>query len=226
MKKRDTSKFYKVSVAVDIVVFTVENNTLEVLTIKRADGPYQDIRALPGGFVHPGETSLETAERVLIEKAGIKNIFIEQLYTFDAPDRDPRGPTISVTYYALAPRKDLSPHPSKSTQEPLFVPVRHLGKLAFDHNTIVETAHERLRGKLEYTNLAFSLLPEKFTFSELQNIYEAIFGKSFDKRNFRKKIARLGFLKPTREKVKLGRQRPALLYKAATTKTRKFKNNF
>jgi 8-oxo-dGTP diphosphatase len=226
MNSLDKKDFYKVSVAVDVVVFTVENNTLNVLLINRNNKPFQGVRALPGGFVLPQETSFSTAKRILSEKAGIKDIFIEQLYTFDDPKRDPRGPVISITYFALAPRSELILHTSESTQEPTLIPISRIGKLAFDHNKIIEYAQKRLQGKLEYTNLALSLLPPKFTFSELQNVYETILRRKFDKRNFRKKISKLEFITPTKEKVRLGRQRPALLYKAATTKTKKFKNNF
>jgi 8-oxo-dGTP diphosphatase len=218
--------YYKVSVATDVVVFTVEDNQLKVLTIRRADEPFKNHRALPGGFVLPGHDSITTAKRVLKEKAGLENVYFEQLYTFDNPKRDPRGPIISVSYFALVPRKAVSPQISEQTQEPTFVDIKNLGRLAFDHADIIAYAHERLRGKLEYSNIAFSLLPQFFTFTELQNLYETIFGKTLDKRNFRKKIVRLGLIKATNKKVKNGRQRPAMLYTSATTKTKTFKKPF
>jgi 8-oxo-dGTP diphosphatase len=226
MKTDAKDKFYKPSVTVDIAVFTVEDNNLKVLTIKRAGDPYKGIRALPGGFLHKGETTLDTAKRILKDKVGLHNAYLEQLYTFDNPKRDPRGAVISVAYFALIPRQKLSLKSSVSAQDPAFIPVKSLGKLVFDHKEIINYAHERVRGKLEYTNIAFEFLPARFTFSELQNIYETIFLKDFDKRNFRKKINRLGLIKPTTEKVKRGRQRPALLYKPASESTQTFKNNF
>jgi 8-oxo-dGTP diphosphatase len=223
---RETEKFFKPSVTVDVVVFTIENNLLKVLSIKRADEPFKGVSALPGGFLASGETTLEAARRILKDKVGLQNLYLEQLYTFDDPDRDPRGPVLSVAYFALAPRQELSLGDSPSAQNPLFISVNTLGKLAFDHTKIIRYAHERLKGRLEYTNIAFSLLQEKFTFAELQNVYEIIFGKQFDKRNFRKKIMRLELIKPTKETVKKGRQRPALLYRSASKKAQKFKDVF
>jgi 8-oxo-dGTP diphosphatase len=223
---KNDGNFYKPSVSVDIVVFTIENNDLKVLTIKRSGSPFQGVPALPGGFLHKGENTLEAAKRILKDKVGLKNIYLEQLYTFDDLDRDPRGPVISVSYYALAPREKLDIELSQNTQDPTFTSIKNLGRLAFDHRDILKYAYERLRGKLEYTNIAQSLLPKEFTFTELQNVYEVIFGKKLDKRNFRKKIERLGLIRATKKKVKRGRQRPALLYTFASLKPESFKNPF
>lgn len=225
MKKED-KKYFKPSVTIDVVVFTIHEGLLKVLTIKRSGEPFRGVSALPGGFLHAGETTLDAAKRVLKTKVGLENIYLEQLYTFDGMDRDPRGPVLSVAYFALAPFDNLKLSPSTEAQNPAFLPVSGTRRLAFDHTQIVQYAHERLKGKMEYTNLAFSLLPEKFTFAELQKVYETIFGRHFDRRNFRKKITRLELVKATKEKVKKGRQRPALLYKSATKKTTKFKDVF
>ncbi len=220
------AKFFNPAVTIDVVIFTLEENELKVLTIKRADEPFKGVRALPGGFIREGENSRTTAERILKDKAGLSNVYLEQLYTFDDPHRDPRGQVISISYYALIPREKLDLDLAKASQEPSLEPVRKLKSLAFDHNAILSYALERLRSKLEYTSLALSLLPEKFTFAELQKVYEIIFGRDFDKRNFRKKVFRLELIKPTKEKVKKGRQRPALLYRATSKTTQKFKNVF
>lgn len=226
MGKKTKETFFKPSITVDVVVFTIENNALKVLTIRRAEEPYKGTRALPGGFLLAGETTLEAAKRILTNKVGLQNIYMEQLYTFDDPKRDPRGPVLSVAYFALLPLQELRIEFSANAQDPTFLPVKSASKLAFDHNDILNYALERIRGKLEYTNIAISFLPSLFTFSELQNIYETIFAREFDKRNFRKKILRLELIKPTTEKVKRGRQRPALLYKPASRGTTTFKNNF
>ncbi len=226
MKKRDQKGYFHPSVTVDIVAFTIEDGALKVLLIERADMPFKGSDALPGGFLLSGETTLGAAKRVLKEKVGLENLFLEQLYTFDEPKRDPRGPVLSVSYFALAPQQNMRMETSELTQNPKLVPVNRLGKLAFDHLEIIKYARERLKGRLEYTNIAFSLLPEKFTFAELQKVYETIFGKKFDRRNFRKKIMRLALVKATSEKVKNGRQRPALLYKPASSKAERFKDVF
>jgi 8-oxo-dGTP diphosphatase len=226
MKKGKKSGYFHPSVTVDIVAFTIEDGALKVLLIERSHEPFKGKDALPGGFLLSGETTHEAAKRVLRDKVGLEGLFMEQLYTFDALDRDPRGSVLSVSYFALAPHKDMRLQASAHTQNPKFAPVNGLKGLAFDHAEIIRYARERLKGRLEYTNIAFSLLPEKFTFAELQSVYETIFGKGFDRRNFRKKIMRLGLVKATKEKVKNGRQRPALLYRPATSKTQRFKDVF
>ncbi|MDB5194474.1 MAG: hydrolase [Parcubacteria group bacterium] len=226
MPKTSTQKFYKPSITADVVVFTIEDSLLKVLTVKRADEPFKGTRALPGGFILPGSDSMGTARRILKEKAGLEGIYMEQLYTFDDPKRDPRGSVVSVAHFALVHRDAISLETSSHTQDPTFTPLKHTGTLAFDHKKIIEYAYERLRGRLEYTNIAQSLLPKEFTFSELQNVYETIFSKKLDKRNFRKKIERLGLIKATKKKIKRGRQRPALLYTFASGKAESFKNPF
>jgi 8-oxo-dGTP diphosphatase len=200
------------SLAVDVVLFTIENNQLEILLIKRTEEPFKGTSALPGGFVHEGETTRDTANRILKDKAGIENMFVEQLYTFDSPGRDPRGNIFTVTYFALAPREDIQIHVSEKSQNPQFVSVQTLPKLAFDHKDIIKYSIKRLQGKLEYTNAAYSLLPRYFTLAQLQKTYEIIFGQTFDKRNFQKKYFQLDLISPTKKMFKGGRQRPARLY--------------
>ncbi len=190
-------------VAVDVVLFTIESGVLKVVLVKRTHAPFMDIMALPGGTLKKGETTRDAAERIVQEKTSVKPTHLEQLYTFDAPGRDPRGQVVSVTYFGL-----LSAKPKLGA----CYDVEKLPRLAFDHENIVRYALQRLRYKLEYTNLALALLSKTFPFSAIQEIYEGILGKSFDKRNFRKKFLALGLIKETRKKLVGVRQRPAALY--------------
>lgn len=225
MTKNKQVKYDSPSVTVDVVIFTIEKNDLKILLIKRANNPYRNAWALPGGFIHKNETSLEAAKRILKDKAGIKNVYVEQLYTFDSPARDPRGHIISVTYFALVPRDNIV-FDSKTAQNPDFFSVRTAPPLAFDHKNIVVYAAKRLAAKLQYTNIAFSLLPAQFTFGELQKTYEAILNAKLDKRNFRKKFLLLGLIKPTQKMFLGGKQRPAKLYQFISKKPAELKKFF
>jgi 8-oxo-dGTP diphosphatase len=206
------------AVAADVVIFTVREGALSVLLVERAWEPFTGDWALPGGFVKPGERSVDAATRILEEKAGVRDVFVEQLYTFDEPSRDPRGPVVSITYYALVPWDSALVRETDATWAPKFFPAEALPKLAFDHRDIVRYAGERLRAKLGYANIAYSLLPREFTMTELRATYEAILGRPLDKRNFQKKYLDLGLLKATGKTRQQGRQRPARLY---TFKSRK-----
>jgi 8-oxo-dGTP diphosphatase len=157
-----------------------------------------------------GETSSEAAGRVLKTKTRVSDIYIEQLYTFDEPQRDPRGPIITISYFALVPVGMVGLEKTEEYETGLF-DVDKLPKLAFDHEKIVRYAIKRLRAKLEYTNAAYSLLPAKFTLTQLQRIYEVILGAKQDKRNFRRKYLNLGLLKKTTA-MSGGKHRPAALY--------------
>jgi len=194
---------------VDIVVFTVKGDKLVVLLTKRTEEPFAEKFALPGGYVWQGETTKQAVERILDTKVGDADVFFEQLYTFDNPDRDPRGPVVSVAYFALMPetilREDMRPNV-------VVEPVDSLRDLAFDHREILIKATQRLRNKLLYSNVAYSLLPDFFTLTQLQEVYEAIIGSSFDKRNFRKKILSLDLLRTTDKKTVRSSHRPASLY--------------
>jgi 8-oxo-dGTP diphosphatase len=212
MPTKKTSEHFNPGVTIDVVIFTVENAELKALFIERAGDPFKGAYALPGGFVHRGETSLQTAERILHDKAGVTNVYIEQLYTFDAPDRDPRGQVFTVSYFALVPREKIKIEKHGMTEHPEFISLHKLPTLAFDHKKILSYAHTRLANKLLYTNIAYSLLPKLFTLTELQKTYEIILDKKLDKRNFRKKYLQLNLLEASNEKSSGGRQRPALLY--------------
>ncbi len=202
------------NVFVDVVIFQLIDNELSVLLVKRARDPYEGKWALPGGHNPVGETASQAISRSLFEKAGIKTErleLIEQLYTFDNTDRDPRGPAVTLAYLGLS--RNLVPKASKSTWNPQFFPVNDIPQLAFDHNLIIEHAKDRLASKILYSNITFALLPRLFTLSRLQEAYEAILGRKLDKRNFRKKYLSLDLIKPTNEYHMNGAHRPAKLYR-------------
>lgn len=197
---------------VDIVIFTIRDRALQVLLVKRGVPPYEGQHAIPGGFIREGESLEEAAEREFYEEAGVRKVFLEQLYTFGDPKRDPRGRVITVAYYALIGSDKLSLVAGADAAEACWFPVSKLPRLAFDHKRILGYALERVRNKLKYTNVGFQLLPRKFTLSELQAVYEAILGRRLDKRNFRRKMTLLGIVKPMREWQQTGRK-PAQLFR-------------
>ena len=200
------------SVTVDVIIFTLRENDLQVLLIKRKNPPFEGMWAIPGGFVRMDESLEETALRELGEETGVHDVYLEQLYTFGAPDRDPRGRVITVAYFALVPFNAVDPHAGDDAAEARWWSVRDLPTLAFDHDTILPYALQRLRYKLEYTAVGFELLPETFTLSELQTAYETILDEELDKRNFRRKILGAGILERT-EGYRSGEGRPARLYR-------------
>jgi len=214
------------SVTVDTVIFTIEDGELKVLLIKRSDPPFKGAWALPGGFLLRNEPSERGALRILKEKAGVKNVYIEQLYTFDGVGRDPRGHVLTVAYFALALREKISFEGNGELQTPAFYPVKKLPALAFDHKNIISYAIKRLQAKLEYTNVVFSLLPKYFTLNQLQKAYEIILDKKIDKRNFRKKFLSLGLMRSTKRMLSGTPQRPARLYQFTTTKPTELKKFF
>ena len=185
-------------VAVDIVIFTIQQSVLKVLLVKRRIPPFRDQLAIPGGFVLPEEDLDQAALRELREETGVTNVYLEQLYSFGDPKRDPRGRIISIAYFALI-AADHELKAGTDASEANWWPVHKTPSLAFDHAEILAYAIERLRNKLEYTTVGFQLLPSKFTLGELQMVYEAILGKTLDKRNFRRKISELKILKPLDE---------------------------
>jgi 8-oxo-dGTP diphosphatase len=161
--------------------------------------------------------------RELHEETGVRNVFLEQLYTFGDPSRDPRGRVITVSYYALIGSDKLSLMAGADAAEAGWFAMDDLPSLAFDHRSILDYALERLRNKLEYTTVGFQLLPRKFTLGELQTVYEAILARPLDKRNFRRKIALLHILKPLREWQRTGRK-PAQLFQFSATRFEKLKD--
>ncbi len=203
---------YRLTVAVDIVLFTIKDDDLKVLLIKRKNEPFKEMWAIPGGRVEQNESLKQAAERELFEEVNVKVDYLEQLYSFGDPERDPRGRVISVTYYALVSHDNLKPLAASDAKEAKWHSMFKLPELAFDHKQILEYALQRLQYKLGYTTVGFQLLPEKFTLTELQSLYEIILAKPLDKRNFRKKIFSLDIITPTSEIKKDGAHRPAKLY--------------
>ena len=206
-----------ISIAIDNVIFTIINNKIQVLLISRPIEPYKWEWTLPWWYATEWETLEETAYRKLLEKTNVKNIYLEQLYTFSDIDRDPRWRTISTAYMALVSKENLL---LKSNQEwtAKCFPVNALPKLWFDHREIIDYAVKRLKWKLEYTNIAQYILPEKFTLTQLQNVYEIVMDQKFDVRNFRKKITKLWIIEETGEREIWNKYRPAMLYKFANKK--------
>ena len=206
------------AVTTDIVIFTMRDERLQLLLIKRREAPYRGKWALPGGFLQIKETIDECAVRELEEETGVSNVYLEQLYTFGEVKRDPRERVISVAYFALIPSNKLDIRPSSDADAVGWFGMNELPKLAFDHNEIVEKAYERLTAKLRYSTIAFQFLPKEFTLTELQNVYEIILQESIDKRNFRKSIFALDAIIETKKMQSEGAHRPAKLYKLKNPK--------
>jgi 8-oxo-dGTP diphosphatase len=192
-----TYDYPRPALTVDAVVFALDEGDLKVLLIKRGLPPFEGKWALPGGFVHMEETLEAAVRRELKEEAGLENIFLEQLYTFGEPGRDPRGRTVSVAYYGLVKLAEHRPAAATDAADAAWFAVADLPGLAFDHEKIVGVALKRLQGKVRYQPIGFELLPRKFTLSELQHLYETVLERPLDKRNFRKKILAMGLLVDT-----------------------------
>jgi 8-oxo-dGTP diphosphatase len=199
------------AVAVDVVIFTVIDDDLKVLLIQRIVRP-KDLWAIPGGFVLENEDLAEAAKRELFEETGVKDVYLEQLYTFGDPKRDPRGRVISVTYFALVRAETVELKFGSDAKDVAWFSISDIPPLAFDHKEILEYARQRLVWKLEYTNVVYSLLPKFFTLTQLQKAYEVILGRPLDKRNFRRKFLSTGLIIATGEK-ETGAHRPAELFK-------------
>ena len=193
MKEYDSSQYEKPSVAVDLLVFTIEEDRLKILLIERSEDPFSGCLAFPGVFIGMQETLDEAAARGIAEETGLKDIYFEQLYTFSDVDRDPRMRILSVAYMALVPVEKLQFRAGQRTRSASLEDVEELlasgKKLAFDHRKILSYARWRLANKVEYTDIAFHLVPELFTLPQLQKVYEILLGKSLYKANFRKKMA-------------------------------------
>ncbi len=209
----DVTKYERPSVTVDVVMMSLRQRDLQVLLIKRRAWPYEGMWAIPGGFVNMNESLETAAKRELQEETGVEDVYLEQLYTFGDPGRDPRTRVITVVYFALLDSELLQVQAADDAVDVGWFSVYALPALAFDHSQILHYALSRLRGKLEYTTIAFSLLPEQFTLRELQRVYEIILHRKLDKRNFRKKILSTGILEDTGAKKMEGTHRPARLYR-------------
>lgn len=203
-----------IKVSVDSVVFGyTSKDGLSVLLIKRKIDPFINHWALPGGLVLENESLEEAVSRELREETGISINYLEQLYTFGKPDRDPRNRVISVTYYGLVKPDIFRLHASTDAIDVQWFNVDEIKNLAFDHSHIIQVALKRLQAKITYEPIGFELLDKKFPFSELEKLYSTVSGKPIDRRNFKKKILRFGFLEETKEKQSLeGAGRPGNLF--------------
>lgn len=210
-------------ITVDAVIFSIADDDLKVLLIKRQAQPFKNYWSLPGGFIAQNETSEQAARRTLEQKAKFSDGYMEQLYTFDTIKRDPRGRIISIAYFALVPRDHIKTSDGKN---PALFSIKKIPTLAFDHKQIIQYAIKRIRAKLEYTNAGFSLLPRYFSFAQLQQVYEIILGNKLDKRNFRKKLLLLGLIKPTNKTIANSRHRPARLYQFISRRPLELKKFF
>jgi 8-oxo-dGTP diphosphatase len=208
-----TYEYPRPALTVDCVIFGYDTGQpLKVLLIQRSLPPFEGQWALPGGFVDMEENLEAAALRELAEETGMTDVFIEQLFTFGDPGRDPRGRVVSVAYYALV---NLSEHPLRASSDARRVgwfPAYQLPPLAFDHSGIVEAAIQRLRGKVRYQPIGFELLPEEFTLTQLQDLYEAVLGIPLNKRNFRTRILKMGVLEEVGMQEGVS-HRPARLYR-------------
>lgn len=212
-RQKYTYDYPRPALTVDGLVFGVQDDRLKILLIQRKDPPFQDMWALPGGFVDRMHESVDDAiRRELVEETGIKDLFLEQLYTFGTPGRDPRERVVSVAYYALVKPESLHVKAGSDAKKAAWFNVKRLPKLAFDHRDIIKVGLTRLEGKVRYQPIGFELLPEKFTLTQLQKLYEAILRRELDKRNFRKKILKMGVLESTDERISTG-SRKAQLYR-------------
>lgn len=188
------------ALAVDCVVFGAADDRLEVLLVQRGEAPFEDAWALPGGFVRESEDLDAAARRELSEETGVDLAYMEQLYTFGTPGRDPRGRVVTVSWLALVRPGVHRLQPRTDARDAAWHPVADLPPLAFDHARILDVARERLQGKLRYKPIGFELLPEAFTLTELQRLYEVVLERPLDKRNFRRKVLATKLLIDTGER--------------------------
>jgi 8-oxo-dGTP diphosphatase len=198
-----------VRISVIVVILTVLEGQLRVLLIHRSGEPYLGWWALPGGLLHPAESLADAAARKLVDETGVSDVYLEQLFTFD--DLDGEAGSVSVAYFALVDSRRVRLR-AEVAWEPAWYSAAALPELAFNNTKVVDYAITRLRNKLEYTNVAYSLMPETFTLSALQAVYESIFGRRFDKRNFRRRMLSQAIIRPTGRTSTRGAHRPAELY--------------
>jgi len=207
-----TYEYARPAVTVDCIVFGLDGG-LKVLLIQRALEPFSGQWALPGGFAVVGENLEDAARRELSEETGLEGVFLEQLYTFSEPDRDPREHVVTVAYYALVNLTEHHIHASTDAKSAAWFEVDDIPTLAFDHERILQVAYERLKGKIRYQPIGFELLPSRFPLRQLQQVYEEILDRSLDKRNFRKKILKMGIIEELDEVETDVDHRAARLYR-------------
>tara|TARA_R110001592_G_scaffold185845_1_gene430007 strand:- start:2889 stop:3566 length:678 start_codon:yes stop_codon:yes gene_type:complete len=201
-----------IKLSVDAVVFGYEEGNISVLLIKRKYDPFKGQWAIPGGFVLNDESLEAAVERELFEETGIKINYLEQLYTFGKPDRDPRGRVVSIAYFGLVRPNTFKIVAATDAEQVQWFHINELPELSFDHKNILDAAIKRLQGKITYEPIGFELLDKKFPFSDLEKVYATLLGRAVDRRNFRKKIVGLNVLDELDEKASKGSGRPANLF--------------
>ncbi len=202
-----------IKLSVDAVVFGYDpEDGVSVLLITRKYEPFQKFWALPGGLVKNEESLEDAVRRELKEEAGMDVSYLEQLYSFGKPDRDPRNRVVSIAYYGLVRPKDYQISAQTDAEDVAWFNIKKLPRLAFDHKHIVDTAIKRLRGKMAYEPIGFELLDKKFPFSDLEKLYQSLLDRELDRRNFKKKIMTYGFLEELNESIQRSAGRPAKLY--------------
>ena len=219
------AEYVKTAISVDNVIFGFDEGDLKVLLIKRGAAPYDGMWALPGDLVNPKEDIDAACTRVLSELTGIQNVFLEQVHTFGRVDRHPLGRVITVAYIALIKIADYQLTPASFAQQASWHSFSRVGDLAFDHNEILTACYYALRQKVRIKPIGFELLPERFTLTQLQHLYEAVLETDLDKRNFRKKITSMTLLTVTFETQDNVSHRPAKLYQFDKSRYKQFVTN-
>ncbi|MDQ8199900.1 NUDIX domain-containing protein [Pelagicoccus enzymogenes] len=207
-----TYEYPRPALTVDAVIFGLDEDELKILLIQRAGEPFKGQWAFPGGFVDMDETTEKAVLRELEEETGIKDVFLEQLYTFSGVDRDPRERVVSVAYFGLVKPAGIQMAAASDAQDVQWFAIDDIPELAFDHAEILDVALKRLRGKIRYEPIGFELLPKEFIMSQLLKLYSNALRKPIDKRNFIRKIKKLGILNELDKKRRDGAHRPATLY--------------
>jgi 8-oxo-dGTP diphosphatase len=200
------------AVTVDCIIFGFDGQHLKVMLIQRKSDPFSRMWALPGAFVNEDESLENCAERVLMKECNISGVYLEQLFTFGTPSRDPRERVISVAYMGLVKTADFELIAGNDELQIEWRDIKEVQDLAFDHSQILETAIQRIRGKIRYQPIGFELMNAKFTLPQLQQLYEAILGQSLDRRNFRKKLLSMQILKQLPEKQQNVAHKAAFYY--------------
>lgn len=224
-KQTYTYEYPRPAVTVDCVIFGFDRGELKILLTKRAIEPYIGKWAFPGGFIQENETADDCARRKLSEEAGLKDIFLEQLYTFSDVDRDPRYRVISIAYYALVKSTDYILEAGLDIEDVQWFGLDEARDLAFDHNKVLNVAIERLKGKIRYQPIGFELLPTQFTLPDLHKLYETVLQRSIDRGNFRKKMLSMDLLVDHSDKQENRPSRGAKIYSFDKEKYAALKNS-
>lgn len=219
--KRYYSEYSKIYVAIDCIIFSFQNNELKILLLTRDFEPGKGKSSLVGGFVREYESLDDAAQRILYDLTGLKNVFLEQLYAFGGVERDPGERVISVAFYALLKEQDLD-HDHVERYGARWCPINDCNHLIFDHDEMRDRALSRLKRRAKSRPIGFELLPGKFTIPQLQNLYEAIYQKKFDNRNFRKKLLAMNILEKLDVKDRSTSKKGAFLYRFDKKKYNKF----